>query len=204
MQVSISWLEDRPEAYRALCKLWASPEWIVKSKRARECRGFTGGHTYGPDGHIRLVKRLVRKICAKIYSEYIYATSSYPQEAEIGVEPSPVQVYVRGHRPRNPSQPSELCIPMATARLVSCYKTLIGFSLILVLSSLWFASICRRSMGRKWSRVMVKTTIGGKDPLTKWLCMQAEVERPMDGEMLSVFQFCECELQGFILNLCIS
>jgi hypothetical protein len=55
VQISIAWLKDRPKAYRALCKLWASEEFIAKFMRARECRG-TGraGHTYGPNGHIRI------------------------------------------------------------------------------------------------------------------------------------------------------
>jgi hypothetical protein len=33
------------------------------------------------------------------------------------------------------------------------------------------------------------TTIGGDNLLMKRLCMQVEAERPMDGEMLSVFYF---------------
>jgi hypothetical protein len=54
VQVFIAWLKDRSEAYQALCKLWASEEFIAKSMRAQECRG-TGEswHTYDPDGHVR-------------------------------------------------------------------------------------------------------------------------------------------------------
>ena len=102
---------------------------------------------------------MVRKICAKIYSEYIYATNSYPQEAETGVEPSPVQVYVRGHKSRNPSQPDKLCTSVATARLVSCHKTL-------VLSSLWFlmlSSLRFASMQEKYAEEVVKTHGEGYD-----------------------------------------
>jgi hypothetical protein len=95
VQVSISWLKDRPKAYWALCKLWSSPEFITKSKRARQCRGSTGGHTFGPDGHICLAKCMVRKIYTKIYLEYIYSTNSYPQERETCVQLSGVQVFVR-------------------------------------------------------------------------------------------------------------
>jgi hypothetical protein len=68
--------------YQALCKLWASPEFIAKSKRARECRQYIGGHAYGLDGHIYLAKHMVRKICTNIYSDYIYATNSNPQECK--------------------------------------------------------------------------------------------------------------------------
>jgi hypothetical protein len=49
MHVSIAWLKDRPEAYRALFKLWVNEEFIAKPMKARECRG-TGGppaHMYG-------------------------------------------------------------------------------------------------------------------------------------------------------------
>jgi hypothetical protein len=64
VQVSIPWLKDRPEAYRALCKLWASEEFITKSIKAQECRGAGGppAHTYGPDGHVCTDQRMVRKI----------------------------------------------------------------------------------------------------------------------------------------------
>jgi hypothetical protein len=57
MHVYIAWLNDRPEAYQTLCKLWASEEFITKSMSARECRG-----TGGPPGHIRTGQRMVRKI----------------------------------------------------------------------------------------------------------------------------------------------
>jgi hypothetical protein len=57
VQVSIAWLKDRPEAYRALYKLWANKEFIAKSMKARECRG-TGrppGHTYAlMDTYVRV------------------------------------------------------------------------------------------------------------------------------------------------------
>jgi hypothetical protein len=67
VQVSIAWLKNHPEAYRALCKLWASKEFIAKSHRARECRGACGSpaHTYGPDGHVCTSQRMVRKIVTK-------------------------------------------------------------------------------------------------------------------------------------------
>jgi hypothetical protein len=55
VHVSIAWLKDYPEAYRALCKLWVIEEFIAISMRAQECRG-TGGppvHMYGPDGLVR-------------------------------------------------------------------------------------------------------------------------------------------------------
>jgi hypothetical protein len=75
VQVSIAWLKDRSEAYRALCKLWASEEFIIKSMKARECRGTGGppGHTYGPNGRIRMSQLMVRKIVTKIHSHFIFS-----------------------------------------------------------------------------------------------------------------------------------
>jgi hypothetical protein len=64
VRVSIVWLKDRPEAYQALCMLWASEEFIAKSMKTRECRGAGGPptHTYGPDGHLRTGQQMVMKI----------------------------------------------------------------------------------------------------------------------------------------------
>jgi hypothetical protein len=67
VQVSIVWLKDRPEAYRALCKLWAIEEFIAKSMKAQECRGAGRPltHMYGPDGHVHTGQWMVRKIVTK-------------------------------------------------------------------------------------------------------------------------------------------
>jgi hypothetical protein len=68
MHVSIDWLKDRPEAYRALCKIWVREEFIAKSVKAQESRDIGGsGHTCGHDGHIIMSKRMVRKIITKIH-----------------------------------------------------------------------------------------------------------------------------------------
>jgi hypothetical protein len=71
--VSIAWLKDCHEAYRALCKVWASEEFIAKSMRARECRDTDGsGHTYGSDGHVRMGQRMVRKIITKMHWHFVF------------------------------------------------------------------------------------------------------------------------------------
>jgi hypothetical protein len=74
VQISIFWLKDCPEAYLALCKLWAaSEEFIAKSIKAQESRGSGGSwHTYGPNGHIRMSKYMVRKIIMKIHSFILF------------------------------------------------------------------------------------------------------------------------------------
>jgi hypothetical protein len=75
VQVSIAWLKDHPEAYQALCKLWAREEFITKSMRAQECRGTSGppGHTYDPDGHVRMGQQMVWKIVTKIHSHFVFS-----------------------------------------------------------------------------------------------------------------------------------
>jgi hypothetical protein len=73
VQISISWFKDCPEAYRALCKIWANEEFIAKSMRTRESRGTGGsGHMYDPYGHVHMCQRMVRKIITKIHSYFIF------------------------------------------------------------------------------------------------------------------------------------
>jgi hypothetical protein len=72
VQVSIPQLKGHPEAYLALCKLWASKEFIAKSIKAQERDSGGPGHTYGPDGHVRMFKWMVRKIITKMHSEFLF------------------------------------------------------------------------------------------------------------------------------------
>jgi hypothetical protein len=60
VQVQLPWLEDRPDAYRALCRLWASEEFQAKSMKKRNSANKGGKHTFGGDGYIRTAKRMVR------------------------------------------------------------------------------------------------------------------------------------------------
>jgi hypothetical protein len=75
VQVCIAWLKDRPEAYRALCKLWASEEYIAKPMKGQECRGTGGppGHMYGTNRHVRMGQWMVRKIVTKMHSHFIFS-----------------------------------------------------------------------------------------------------------------------------------
>jgi hypothetical protein len=69
VEVSIPWLKDHPEAYQSLCRLWMSEEFIAKSMKAQESRGSgCSRHMYGPYGHLRMSKRMVRKIIMKMHS----------------------------------------------------------------------------------------------------------------------------------------
>jgi hypothetical protein len=65
----VAWLKDRPKAYQALCKIWANEEFIAKSNKCRDSRGRgRSRHTYGPDGHVCMSKRMVRKSITKMHS----------------------------------------------------------------------------------------------------------------------------------------
>jgi hypothetical protein len=108
------------KVYRALCKLWASEEFIAKSMKARECRGTGGppGNKYGPDGHVHICQRMVRKIVTQMYSHFFH-TNSYPQERTSGQRLPDMKVWKRGHRRSDPSNFDKLCNLVAKARLVS-------------------------------------------------------------------------------------
>jgi hypothetical protein len=68
---------------------------------------------YGPDGHIRLSKRMVRKICTQIHLEFIYTTNYYPHECESGERSPDIKVWKSEHRGSDPSQPGKLRTPVA-------------------------------------------------------------------------------------------
>jgi hypothetical protein len=84
--------------------------------RVRECRDTGGsGHTYGPDGHVRMGQRMVRKIITKMHSHFVFLTNSYPQERASGQRPPNMKVWKRGHRGSGPSNPDKLCTPVVEA-----------------------------------------------------------------------------------------
>ena len=101
VQVILPWLADRPEAYRTLCQVWASSEWIEKSKKHRHRRAITSGdddeegdevqvtHTYGGDGHIRMAKRMVSMLHYK-FMKFKFDFISYMCR-RLKVDLSPVQ-----------------------------------------------------------------------------------------------------------------
>jgi hypothetical protein len=166
VQVSVAWLKDHPEVYRALYKLWASEEFIAKFMRARECRGTDGppGHTYGPDGHVRTGQQMLKKIVTKnTFTLYFFLTNSYPQERASGQRPPEMKVWKKGHKGSGPSNPDKLCNPVVEARLVSYWQTFVTFSLLSVLSHLQFACLCRKSIRKKWSKTWWMLQLWGHD-----------------------------------------
>jgi hypothetical protein len=43
-----------PDAYRAFCELWASPECQEKLAKKRKSGELTGTHMFGADGYVRM------------------------------------------------------------------------------------------------------------------------------------------------------
>ncbi|XP_020398683.1 uncharacterized protein [Zea mays] len=96
-KVVVPWMSNRPEAYAAWCGVWASEAFQQKSKSHRDNRGTMPNHTFGGDNFTRKAKRL---------------------EAQLGREPTPIEVWEAGHRGSDPSNP--LCSQTQRERLVSC------------------------------------------------------------------------------------
>jgi hypothetical protein len=129
MQVTLLWMEHRPQAYKALCEIWASPEWIEKSNRNRHRQRHQQdkdddevvvNHTYGADGHIRLAKQMVSMQYSVLLRNETSLNLYLQQESQTGVDPSPIDVYRRGHRAKNSEIFDELCSHAAVERMVSC------------------------------------------------------------------------------------
>jgi hypothetical protein len=75
---------------------------------------------YGPDGHVRMGQRMVRRIITKMHSHFIFfLTNSYPQEHASGQWLPDMKVWKRGHRGSDPSNPNKLGTPVTEAQLVS-------------------------------------------------------------------------------------
>ncbi|WVZ66989.1 hypothetical protein U9M48_016136 [Paspalum notatum var. saurae] len=99
LQVSVDWIVKDVEAWRWLAKKWSTPEWIATSKLHRENRGTGGpGHRYGADGHYNLARRM---------------------EHQDGVAPSFMDVYIRGHRGSDPTNPEALCTEAAKEKMMA-------------------------------------------------------------------------------------
>ncbi|KAL5647873.1 hypothetical protein ACJX0J_042228, partial [Zea mays] len=95
---SVPWMASNEAGWRAVCKYWATNGFKGVSLRNSSNRGHDVHHRYGGDGHVRLAKRM---------------------EASSGVTPSDVQVYLRGHRGSDPTNPEQLCSQSAAERVAS-------------------------------------------------------------------------------------
>ncbi|XP_035820959.1 uncharacterized protein [Zea mays] len=95
-KVVVPWMSNRPEAYAAWCGVWASEAFQQKSKSHRDNRGTMPNHTFGGDNFTRKAKRL---------------------EAQLGREPTPIEVWEAGHRGSDPSNP--LCSQTQRERLAA-------------------------------------------------------------------------------------
>jgi hypothetical protein len=54
-------MQNNLPGYFALCKYWASHEFIEMSKKRRQNQGHEPKHTYGTDGHIRKAMKMIRQ-----------------------------------------------------------------------------------------------------------------------------------------------
>jgi hypothetical protein len=97
----LPWLRKCPDAWRALCAYWASPSFVEKSrmKRANRQAGPRVTQRYGADGHLRLACRMVGVYYFNLIIMYLLAISQFLlcQEAQSGVAPSYIEIYIRGH-----------------------------------------------------------------------------------------------------------
>lgn len=122
LQSSVDWIMKDMDAWRWMCKWWASPEFQQTSERNRANRtSRRGEHRYGADGHVGLSQRMVRNAASTVVTPFIcpHVDNFGIQEAETGEAPSFVQVFIRGHRGPDPQNPSVLCDEAAAQKMVS-------------------------------------------------------------------------------------
>jgi hypothetical protein len=76
---------------------------------------------YRVDGHLRLARRMVGVYYFNLIIMYLLAISQFLlcQEAQSGVSPSYIEIYIRGHYGADPTQLELLCSKNATQTLVS-------------------------------------------------------------------------------------
>ncbi|WVZ52147.1 hypothetical protein U9M48_003235 [Paspalum notatum var. saurae] len=99
--VSHPLFQDQPGPYKALCDLWASKGFQVRSKKHRNVGTKNATHKLGGDGYHRKAQRSV---------------------AATGEAPSAVDMYIMAHRGPDPSQPELLCTPLAIEQLAEYGK----------------------------------------------------------------------------------
>ena len=111
----INWLNKADEAFKWLCKHWASVEFTTKSEKKQLNReaGDEVSHRYGMDGHLGLAQRMVS--IALVVLRFLNQVANFSlQEAKSGVDLSDLQVFLHGHRGSNPESPDELCSQAAS------------------------------------------------------------------------------------------
>src|SRR6266540_65159 len=89
----IGWLNKADEAFKWLCKHWASTGFITKSEKKRLNREASVEvlHRYGVDGHLGLAQRMVS--IALVVLRFLNQVANFSlQEAKSGVDLSDLQV----------------------------------------------------------------------------------------------------------------
>ncbi|WVZ80401.1 hypothetical protein U9M48_027874 [Paspalum notatum var. saurae] len=101
VQGEVDWIMKDPDAWRWICKYWAGGDFQGASDRNRGNRSSKPGmQSFGADGFIGKEQRM---------------------EAELGVHPNFVEVFIRGHQGPDPENPEVLCDEQVTERLAK-YK----------------------------------------------------------------------------------
>jgi hypothetical protein len=60
LESEVDWMQKDMDAWRWMCKYWASPEFQKTSAaKSKNRKSKPGKHTYGADGHIGLSQRMV-------------------------------------------------------------------------------------------------------------------------------------------------
>jgi hypothetical protein len=90
MQVILPWMEHQPQAYRALCVVCASQEWIAMSNRSQHRQHHQQNevvinHTYGANGHIWLVNQMVSMSYSNLLTKEISLNSYIYRSLKLGL-----------------------------------------------------------------------------------------------------------------------
>jgi hypothetical protein len=134
VEVRVPWMENNLPGYFALCKYWASLEFIEISKKRRQNRGHEPKHTYGTDGHTCKALKMVRNSNLTMFSNlHIYKTNSILQSVATGVDPSDIKVFVEHHKGCDPTNPGQLSTTSATTALVIYFHFLLDSCVVLPL-----------------------------------------------------------------------
>jgi hypothetical protein len=121
-QSEVDWLSQPEDAWAWMCEYWASEDFLAMSNRNHENRlSKPGIHFFGADGHSGKAARMVCQIVWSIvnYTNLSRFSNLILQAARDGVEPSMIQVYVKGHKGPDPNSLEMLCDSGAIEKLVS-------------------------------------------------------------------------------------
>jgi hypothetical protein len=118
----VDWLSHHSDAWAWMFKYWASKEFVAISNRNRRNRlSKPGFHFFEADGHAGNAAHMVCQIAWSIVNciDLSRLSNHVLQTARNGVEPTLLQVFVKGHKGPDPNHPEILNDSNATKKLVS-------------------------------------------------------------------------------------